>query len=103
MENKMSKKIIIVTIYAIIGMVIGATIYKVYLYHNDNLKKVVEKEFLFYAKNCYNEDKCSDVVYLKELYENKYLEDKLTDPLTKKYYSEESYVKVDTKEVVLIS
>lgn len=98
-----SKNLIIMTIFVILGMIIGPTIYKVYSAHNANLIKVVEKEFMYYAKTCYNEDKCSNIIYLKDLYDNNYLEERLADPITKKYYSEESYINIDTNEIVLVS
>ena len=86
----------------IIGMILFPTIYKVVVRHNDNLIKVVEEEFLYQARNCYNEDKCLDKkVYLKELYEKGYLKDKLTNPINKKYYSEESFVDLDKEKVSL--
>ncbi len=100
----MNKKIIILTIFMVIGMVIGASVYKIYQKHNDNLILVVQKEFLYNAKNCYNASECKNkVVSLKDLYDNKFMSDKLTNPITKKYYSEDSYVNMETHEIKLIS
>lgn len=99
-----NKKIITLTLFIIAGMVIVPTIYKIYKEHNNNLVLVVEKEFAYYAKKCYNEDKCQNkTIYLKELYENKYLEERLTNPLNKKYYKEDSYINLETQEIKLIS
>jgi len=99
-----NRKIILLTLFIIAGMIIFPTIYKVYKEHNDNLILVVEKEFSYYAKKCFNEDKCeNEIIYLKDLYENKYLEDKLTNPINKKYYKEESFINLETYEIKLIS
>lgn len=100
----MNKKIISLTVFIILGMLIFPTIYKIYHKHNDNLILVVEKEFLYQAKTCYNRQDCSNSkVYLKELYDQNYLTEKLFNPLTKKYYDENSYVDLNTNEVKLIS
>ncbi len=99
----MNKKIIILTIFIIIGMIVLPTIYKININHHNNLIKVVEKEFLYEANLCYNSNKCNKkVVTLKELYEKKFLTTKLTNPLTKKYYSEDSTVNIDTLKVNLL-
>ncbi len=100
----MNKKAIILTIFVIIGMIVLPTIYKIYVTHNNNLIKVVEKEFLYQANKCYNAKDCkNEVVTLKELYDNKYIIDKLTDPLTKKYYGEDSNINIKTGKINLIS
>ena len=104
MEQKMNRKVIGLTIIVIIGMILFPTIYKIVIRHNTNLIKVVENEFSYQAKNCYNDKKClNKKVYLKELYENKYIESKLTNPINKKYYSEESFIDLESGEIKLIS
>lgn len=100
---KKNNKIITYTFFVILGMIIVPTIYKIYTNHNHNLIKVVEEEFKYQAKICYKENKCHSKVYLKDLYDNKYLEEKLTNPLTKKYYEEDSYIDFETNEIKLIS
>ena len=91
-----NKKVIGLTIAILAVMIIIPTIYKIHEEHNRCLLLVVEKEFSYYAKQCYYEDECSNIVTLGELYDRGYLEEKLTDPVTKKYYSEESYIDLDT-------
>lgn len=105
MEVKMNnKKVIGLTIFIILGMIICPTVYKIYQNHNNNLILVVESKFYYNAKNCYNADDClNSTVYLKDLYEKDYIKDQLTNPLNKKYYSEESYINLETKEIKLIS
>ena len=69
-----NKKVILVTIIIILLIIMVPLSYKIYKNHQNNLILVVEKEFL----------------------------DKLTNPLNKKYYSEDSYVDIKTEEVKLI-
>ena len=100
----MNKKAIILTLFVILGMIILPTIYKIYITHNNNLIKVVEEEFLYQAKNCYNSGVCNkEEITLKELYDNNFINDKLTNPLTKKYYASESSVNIKTLKINLIS
>lgn len=96
-------KIITYTFFIILGMIVVPTIYKIYTNHNNNLIKVVEEEFKYQAKKCYKESICNSKVLLKDLYDNKYIEEKLTNPLNKKYYEEDSYVDLNTNEIKLIS
>lgn len=104
MVRKMSnKRIIMMTLVIILIIIIVPTVYKINKDHNDKLLLVVENEFMYAAKKCYNDNVClNNVVYLKELYDNDYLEEKLSDPITKKYYSEESYVDLDKEEISLV-
>ena len=99
----MNKKVIILSVAVIAGMIIIPTIYKIHTNHNEKLLLVVEKEFSYYAKQCYLNDECANTVTLKELYDLAYLEEKLTNPINKKYYDESSSINLDTKEVDLIS
>ena len=85
---KISSIIIIILIIAI------PTTYKVIKNHNQNLYKVVEDKIVEKAKKCYYDKKClEDKITLKELYKNKYL-DKVSDPISKEYYNENSYVEI---------
>ena len=99
----MNKKVIILTIAVIAGMIIIPTIYKIHTNHNEKLLLVVEKEFSYYAKECYLKDECDNIITLKELYDLGYLEEKLTNPINKKYYDDASSIHLDTKEINLIS
>ena len=99
----MNKKVIGITIAVIAGMIIIPTIYKIHIEHNEHLLLVVEEEFHYYAKKCYLNDECSEIVTLKELYDLNYLEERLTNPITKRYYDENSSINLDTREIDLIS
>ena len=104
MEISMNnKRMIGLTVAVIAGMIIIPTIYKIHENHNEKLLLVVENEFHYYAKECYLNDECTSTVTLKELYEKGYLEEKLTNPINKKYYDEESSINLDTNEIELIS
>ena len=88
-----SNKIIVISSIIIIILIIAIpTTYKVIKNHNQNLYKVVEDKIIEKAKECYYDQKClEDKITLKELYDNKYL-DKMSDPITKEYYNENSYI-----------
>lgn len=86
-------KITIIVSVIIIVLIIGIpTIYKVVKTHNDNLYQVIENKIIEAAKKCYYEEKCvNEKIYLKDLYNMDYLEE-VSNPVTKEYYNEESYV-----------
>ena len=87
-----NKVIIYTTIVALILIIGIPTIYKVIKNHNAKLYEVTEKRIIEAAKKCWNESKCqTDTITLKELYELDYLE-KEANPVTKKYYSENSKI-----------
>lgn len=87
-----NKITIIGSIIVILLIITIPTVYKVIKYHNDNLYQVVEGKVLEAAKKCYYEEKCvNEKILLKELYDLNYLES-VSDPITKEYYNEESYV-----------
>ena len=89
-----NKVIINITIVAIILIILIPTVYNIIKKHNDRLIMVTEKRIEEAAKNCYLKDICKDnKITLKVLYDNKYLE-KESNPITKEYYNEESYVLV---------
>lgn len=93
-----NKIIIYTTIIAIIFIIGCTTIYKVVKNHQNKLYMITEKRIIEAAKKCWNEDKClEDTITLKELYDKEYLT-KQSDPVTKKYYSENS--KITKKEEI---
>lgn len=99
----MNKKVIILTIAVIVGMIVIPTIYKIHENHNDKLIQVVEKEFSYYAKKCFLNDECGNIVTLKNLYDSGYINERLSNPITKKYYDDASFINLDTREINLIS
>lgn len=88
-----NKKTIIISIIVILIITIIPTVYKVVKNHQNNLYQVVEEKIINSAKKCYYDNKClNDKITLKELYELKYL-DKVSNPISKEYYNESSYIK----------
>ena len=97
-----NKRVIIFTIVVVLIILIVPTAFKIYKEHNDKLIMVVEKEFLYQAEKCFKENNCSEMIYLSDLYEKEYIEEKLFNPINKKYYSLDSYVNLKNKEIKLI-
>ena len=98
-----NKITIIGSIIIIILIITIPTIYKVLSMHHDNLYKVVEDKIIEKAKNCYNDGIClNENITLKELYDHKYLE-KMSDPVTKEYYNENSYVTIKDNKYKFIA
>ena len=97
------KKIIIyLTICGIIIITLIPTTYLIVKNHNNKLRDVTYKRITEAAKKCYLKEDCTeDKITLKELYDKKYLK-KESNPITKEYYNEESYVKVSNKEYKFI-
>lgn len=72
--------------------------------HNEKLYNSTILKITEAAKKCVNEEAClKDKIFIKDLYDNKYLE-KVINPLTKEYISEDDYViKKDGKYVYIES
>lgn len=95
-----NKVIISTTIIALILIIGCPTIYKVVKNHKRKLYTITEKRIVEAAKKCWNENKClNKEIILKELYENNYLE-KEADPVTKKYYNENSIIKENEEGII---
>lgn len=87
-----NKTIIYITITAIVLIISIPTIYTIVKKYNDRLITVTHKRIEEAARECYLKNIClDDKITLKQLYDNKYLE-KESNPITKEYYTEESYV-----------
>lgn len=97
--NKILINFTIVAILLIVGI---PTVYKVIKTHQTNLLIVSEKRIVEAAIKCINKGDCEkEKVTLKELYAKRYLS-KEADPLTKEYYNELSYVKLNNNDYVFI-
>lgn len=93
-----NKIVIYITTISIILIVALPTLYKVIKQNHDRLYLVSEKDIIESAENCYFDSKCSKKVTLKELYDNKYLEKGMIDPVTKEVYLDSSYVLINLKK-----
>lgn len=91
-----TNKTVIIGSIIIILLIIGIpTTYKVIKNHQKNLLKSTESKIVNAAKKCYFEEKCLDnKIYLKDLYNLEYL-DKVSNPITKEYYNENSYIEIE--------
>lgn len=92
MAMNTNKITIIFSVIAIFLIISIPTIYKVVKNHNNDLYKASENKIIEAAKKCYYEEICLDEkILLKDLYNLEYL-DKISNPITKEYYNENSYV-----------
>ena len=97
-----SKFVINVTVIGIVLIILIPTVYKIVKEHNDRLMMVTTKRIEEAAKDCKMAEICkNEKITLKELYDNKYLE-KESNPITKEYYNENSYVEVNNYKFVEI-
>ena len=97
-----NKKLTISSIIIIILIIAIPTTYKVIKNHNDHLYQVVEKKIVEAAKKCYYEEICShETITLKKLYEYELLEP-VSDPISKEYYNEDSYIEIDNNNFKFI-
>ena len=88
-SNKIMIYITIATIILVISIPSVVLVNKRHIEktYNSVVLKIKEK-----AKKCVDEDKCqSEKIFLKDLYDKKYLE-KMLNPKTKEYFNENSYV-----------
>ena len=94
-----NKIIIYITVIASVIMIAFPTLYKVIKDNHNKLYIVNHKYIIEAAENCYYNDDCkNNKITLKELYDKKYLEKGITDPVTKELYSEDSYVLLSKKD-----
>lgn len=96
MEKNMTNfKLCLGTLFISVFLVFGYSFYGVYKEHERRLRLVSEKRITEACETCFLEEKCnSSKVTLQELINLNYLKEEV-NPLTKMYYSKESYV---TKE-----
>lgn len=96
--NKISKILVLIVFVVIIVI----TSIKVVNNHNDKLLEVSHKYIIEQAKKCIDEKKClEEKITLQTLYDLDYLE-KLANPVTKKYYNNESYVKKEENNYTFV-
>ena len=102
-----NKITVIGSIIVIILIITIPTIYKVVSMHHDNLYRVVEDKIIEKAKKCRNDGIClNDKITLvsedSKTYEFQYIE-KMSDPVTKEYYNENSYITIDNEQYKFVS
>ena len=99
-----NRYVIFLTLIINLIIVGGGVVYNIYTTHQNEAEIVVQKEFSYEAKKCYNMGVCPNkIVYLSDLYQNKFIEDKLINPQNKKYYAEDSFIDLEKNEITLKS
>lgn len=96
MEKTMTKnKIWVYATVLLVGLLIGVpSTYKVITKHNERMLKNTTQKIVEAAKDCYYNNSCvGDEITLEELYEKTGLAG-MYNPVTKKIYSEQSYISV---------
>ncbi len=89
------KKIIFITIIISLLSITVATFYKVKKEHSDKVVLVTEKRILYGAQNCVFDGACKEKkVTLGTLIQKGYVKEEV-NPLTKMYYSPESFVEIN--------
>ncbi len=90
-----NKILIYATMLIIILTIAIPSTYKVIKKHNDRMLTYTTKKIIEAAKDCYYNESCvENEITLKEIYEKTSL-NTMSNPITKKIYSEESYVDVE--------
>lgn len=80
------------TFFLTVLLVLGISFYNAYKEHEKRLILVSEKRIIEACQTCFLEDKCEGkIVTLKELIQLNYLKEEV-NPITKMYYSQDSYV-----------
>ena len=99
MEKKGLNKYIIFYLCLLI-VLIGFTIYKLIINHEEKLYDVLYSEIEYKAKRCYLEKKCDESFTLNDLYVNGYLET-MFDPVSKEEVNKDLIIKVNKNEVII--
>lgn len=95
MKKKVSNlSLITLSLSIILVIIITFSIVKINTRHEEKLIYAMESKIEYNAKRCYLEKVCNDVITLKILYENKYLEE-VIHPVTKEIISPETIISYD--------
>ena len=98
----MVKKIISIISIVLIIILITLTIYKLNKRHEDKLYDVLYSEIKYQANKCFLEGKCESTIFLKELYEKKYLEVQY-DPISKQELDKSLTIKITDKKIEIVN
>ena len=101
-KKKVSNSLILlITIVIILVVIITKTIIVINDRHEERQIYAMKTKVEYYAKRCYLEEKCKDTITLQTLYDNKYIEEEVVDPITKEVISHDLEIKyVDNKIVI---
>ena len=101
MEKKKSNKLITITVFSLLIIVIIFTIYKINKNHEEKLYNVLYSKIKYACKKCYLEEKCKNEITLKELYDNKYLELQY-DPISKEELDSNTIIKIKNDKITIV-
>ena len=101
----MMNRITIIGTIIIIAIMIGIPTYNnVKKKHDEREIIVIKEKIISAATKCFIDEKChNNQTTLKELYDHKYLDEKLVNPKNKEYYSEDIVIDYTDKKIVLNS
>ena len=99
MEKKRTNKYIIIYLSLLIVLV-GFTVYKLIINHEEKLYEVLYSEIEYKSKRCYLEKKCNNKLTLNDLYVNGYL-DTMFDPVSKEELNKDLTIRIKKNEVII--
>ena len=103
MEKKKNKinKIIMVMFLIVIVILLILTVYKLNKRHEDKLYDVLYSEIRYAANQCFLKKDCESNIFLKELYEKKYL-NLMYDPITKEELSKDTKIIINDQKIEIV-
>lgn len=87
-------------IISVIIIIIGS-INKVINNHNEASLYAMQSKVEYYAKRCYLENNCTEVMTLKELYEKNYITETIVNPNTKEIISDDLEIKYIDGNIII--
>lgn len=93
--------LISIAIVASMFIVIITTIIKIRDNQNDKLLYAMESKIKYYAKRCYLENNCEGEISLKELYDKKYINEEIVNPVTKEILDGNIKINYFNNEIIL--
>lgn len=92
--------IFLITSCLLIVVVVTASTIKINERHEEKLISSMESKISYYAKRCYLENRCKDVVTLKDLYELGYLT-QIVHPVTKEIIDENISIEYKDSNIII--
>ena len=93
--------IFVMTFLIITTFIITKTIIKINERHEERQIYAMKSKVEYNAKRCYLEEKCSGDITLQTLYDNKYIDEEVVDPITKEVIDHNLLIKYEDGKVVI--
>ena len=93
--------IFVITLTILIVVVITATTINISEQHEDKQIYAVHSKVEYYAKRCYLEGKCSGEVTLQSLYDLKYLNEQVVNPVTREVINPSLKINYTDNKIVI--